>query len=43
MSINLPYNEDTSKKLQHILRSHKIKSTFYNEKTLHKILSKPQD
>ena len=28
MSINLPYVEGTSEKLQHILRSHKIRSTL---------------
>ena len=36
MSINLPYVEGTSEKLQHKLRSHKIRSTFYIEKTLRK-------
>ena len=34
MSINVPYVEGTSEKLQRILRSHKIRSTFYTEKTL---------
>ena len=29
MSINLPYVEGTSKKLGHIPRSHKIRSTFH--------------
>ena len=29
MSINLPYAEGTSEKLRCILRSHKIRSTFY--------------
>ena len=29
MSINLPYVEGTSEKLRRILRSHKIRSTFY--------------
>ena len=43
ISINLPYVEGISEKLQCILRSHKIRSTFYNEKTLHKLLCKPQD
>ena len=28
ISINLPYVEGNSEKLRHILRSHKIKSTF---------------
>ena len=31
MSINLPYVEGTSENLRRILRSHKIRSTFYNE------------
>ena len=43
ISINLPYIEGTSEKLRRILRSHKIRSTFYTEKTLHKILCKPKD
>ena len=43
MSINLPYIEGTSEKLRHILRSHKIRSTFYTENTLHKLLCKPKD
>ena len=43
MSINLPYVEGTSEKLGHILRSHKIRSTFYTENTLHKLLCKPKD
>ena len=34
MSINLLYVEGTSEKLRHILRSHKIRSTFYTESTL---------
>ena len=38
-SINLPYIEGTSEKLRHILRSHKIRSTFYTEMTLHKSIS----
>ena len=40
MSINLPYVEGTSEKLWRILRSHKIRSTFYTEKTLCKLLCK---
>ena len=40
MSMNLPYIEGTSEKLQHILKSHKIRSTFYTENTLHKLLCK---
>ena len=43
MSINLPYVEGTSEKLQRILRSHKIRSTFYTEMTLRKLLCKPKD
>ena len=43
MSINLPYVEGTSEKLQRILRSHKIRSTFYAENTLRKLLCKPKD
>ena len=43
MSINLPYVEGTSEKLWCILRSHKIRSTFYTEMTLCKLLCKPKD
>ena len=43
ISINLPYVEGTSEKLRRILRSHKIRSTFYTEKTLQKFLCKPKD
>ena len=43
MSINLLHIESTSEKLRHILRSHKIRSTFYTEKTLHKLLYKAKD
>ena len=43
MSINLPYVEGTSEKLRRILRSHKIRSTFYTENTLRKLLCKPKD
>ena len=43
MSINLPYVDGTSEKLQRILRSHKIRSTFYTENTLRKLLCKPKD
>ena len=42
MSINLPYVEGTSKKLQCILRSQKIMSTFYTKNTLRKLLCKPK-
>ena len=37
MSINLPYVECTSEKLRRIFRSHKVRSTFYTEKTLRKL------
>ena len=43
MSINLPYVEGTSEKLRRILRSHKIRSTFYTENTLRKLLCKLKD
>ena len=43
MSTNLPYVEGTSEKLRCILRSHKIRSTFYTESTLRKLLCKPKD
>ena len=43
MSINLPYVEGTSEKLRRILRSHKIRSIFYTETTLRKLLCKPKD
>ena len=43
MSINLPYVEGTSEKLRHILRSHELRSTFYTENTLRKLLCKPKD
>ena len=43
MSINLPNVEDTNEKLQRILKSHKIRSTFYTESTLSKLLYKPKD
>ena len=43
MSINLPYVEATSEKLRRILRSHKIRWTFYTEMTLRKLLCKPKD
>ena len=43
ISINLPYTEGTSEKLWRILRSHKIRSTFYTEMTLRKLLYKPKD
>ena len=43
ISINLPYVKRTSEKLRRILRSHKIRSTFYTEMTLHKLLCKTKD
>ena len=43
MSINLPHVEGASEKPRFILRSHKIKSTFYTETTLRKLLCKPKD
>ena len=43
ISINLPYVQGTSEKLWRILRSHKIRSTFYTEMALHKLLCKPKD
>ena len=43
MSMNLAYVEGASEKLQQILGSHKIRSTFYTERTLHKLLCKPKD
>ena len=43
MSINIPYVIGTCKKLWHILRSHKIRSTFYIENPLRKLLCKPKD
>ena len=43
MSTNLSYVEGSSEKLRRILRSHKIRSTFYTEKTLQKFLCKPKD
>ena len=43
MGINLAYIEGTSEKLQPILESHKIRSTFYTENTLHKLICKPKE
>ena len=43
MSINLLYIEGTSEKLHHLLRSHKIRSTFYTENNFCKLLCKPKD
>ena len=41
-SINLPYVESTSEELRRILRSHKIRSTFYTESTLNNLLCEPK-
>ena len=38
INLNLPYIEGTSEKLQRILRSHKIRSTFHTENILRKLL-----
>ena len=43
MSINLPYAEGTSEKLRCVLRSHEIRSTFYTDSNLCKLLCKPKD
>ena len=43
MSINLTYVKGSSEKLQHILKSHKMKSTFHTESTFHKLFCKPLD
>ena len=43
ISINLPYVQGTTEKLRSILRSHKIRSTFYTEMSLRKLLCKPKD
>ena len=43
MSINLPYVQGTSEKPRYILRSYKIRSPFYAENTLRKLLCKPKD
>ena len=42
-SINLLYVEGTSEKLWRILKSHKIRSTFYTESTFRKLLCKTND
>ena len=41
MRINLPYAESINEKLRRLLRSHKIKSIFYTENTLRRLLCKP--
>ena len=43
MSINLQCFEGTSEKLCCILRSHKIRSTFYTKSTVYKLLCKLKD
>ena len=43
ISINLPHVEGTSEKLRRILICHKIRSMFYTEMTLRKLLCKPTD
>ena len=43
MSINLPDVKSTSEKLQRVLRSHKIRSTFYTENNFLKLLCRPKD
>ena len=43
ISINLLYVEGTSAKLRLILRSHKIRSTFYAKNTFRKLLRKHKD
>ena len=43
MSINLAYFEGNSEKPRRILRSCKIRSTFYTENTLRKLLCIPKD
>ena len=43
MSINLPQVEYTGEELGHILRSHKISSTFYNKSTLRNLRCKLKD
>ena len=43
MSVNLSYVEGTSEKLWFILRSHKMRSSLYTQKTLPRLLCKPKD
>ena len=43
ISLNLRYIESTSEKLRRILRSHKIRSTFYTEMTLRELICKPNN
>ena len=37
------YVEGNNEKLQRILRSHKLTSTFYTERTFQELLCKPKD
>ena len=43
MSINLPYVEGTSEKIEHILRSQKIRPNFYTESTSRELAFKLKD
>ena len=43
MVINLLYVGGTSEKLRRILRSHKLRSNFYTENILRKLICKPKD
>ena len=43
MSINLPHVKGTPKKLWRMLINEKIRSTFYTESTLRKLLCKPKN
>ena len=43
MSINWLYVKGTSEKLRPILRSHKIRFTYYTENTFRELLCKPKD
>ena len=43
MRINLRYVEGASEELRRIIRSHEIRSTFYTENTLPKLLCKTKD
>ena len=43
ISIHLPYVEGPRETLRRILRSHEVRSTFYTEMTLCKVLWKSKD
>ena len=43
MSVNLPHVQRTSEQLRCILKSDKIRSTFYTENTLCKLFCRPKD